>query len=245
MEGAAEIVAWARCGPDAEAVGSSGGAGSRREASRRAPARRSERTCIRRRGEVPSLQAARRPGGRPPRRARRSGSCKRRRAASAASQGAVRNSHARIVRPPAPAAATGSAGTMRVDAFRIGLDFEPILGHRVIRRSLRLLAAGLLVCGLAVAPAASRSDDAGQGAFRLRVMTLNIFYGATSSICARATGAHGAAAARRRSPRWWRRSGRPEPTSSASKKGRTRPAASPARSAGSRASGRGSFPVTD
>lgn len=47
--------------------------------------------------------------------------------------------------------------------------------HRVISRAARLLAVGLLTCGtLAAASPAAEGD---RGAFRLRVMTLNIFYG--------------------------------------------------------------------
>jgi hypothetical protein len=54
----------------------------------------------------------------------------------------------------------------------------PITGPRVIRRALRLLAAGLLTCA-ALAPAAPAALHEGeQGAVRLRVMTLNVFYGA-------------------------------------------------------------------
>jgi endonuclease/exonuclease/phosphatase family metal-dependent hydrolase len=49
----------------------------------------------------------------------------------------------------------------------------PISGHRVIKGVLVLLAVGLLA---AAGPAAARTDD-GQGGVRLRVMTLNIFYG--------------------------------------------------------------------
>jgi endonuclease/exonuclease/phosphatase family metal-dependent hydrolase len=49
----------------------------------------------------------------------------------------------------------------------------PISGHRVIKGVLGLLAVGLLA---AAGPAAARTDG-GQDGVRLRVMTLNIFYG--------------------------------------------------------------------
>ncbi len=55
--------------------------------------------------------------------------------------------------------------------------FVPIIGHPLIWRGLRLLAVGLLICGTLATSAAARSDDGGQGGVRLRVMTLNIFYG--------------------------------------------------------------------
>ena len=43
---------------------------------------------------------------------------------------------------------------------------------------MRLLAAGLLACGvLAAASPAATDADGGSGAVRLRVLTLNIFYG--------------------------------------------------------------------
>ncbi len=53
----------------------------------------------------------------------------------------------------------------------------PISGHRIIRRSLRLLAVWLLICGTLATSAAARNDDGGQSGVRLRVMTFNIFYG--------------------------------------------------------------------
>ena len=50
----------------------------------------------------------------------------------------------------------------------------PISGHWVIRDVLVLLVVALFG---AAGPAAARTDDGGQGGVRLRVMTLNIFYG--------------------------------------------------------------------
>jgi endonuclease/exonuclease/phosphatase family metal-dependent hydrolase len=53
----------------------------------------------------------------------------------------------------------------------------PITWDRVIWRGLRPLAAGLLVCAALAPPVAARNDEGGEGSVRLRVMTLNIFYG--------------------------------------------------------------------
>jgi len=52
-----------------------------------------------------------------------------------------------------------------------------ITGQRHIRRGLLLLAVGLLIGGVLAAQAHARSDGGSQSGFRLRVMTLNIFYG--------------------------------------------------------------------
>ena len=57
------------------------------------------------------------------------------------------------------------------------LTVVPIPRHRIIRRGLRLLAAWLLICATLASPAAARNDEGEQGGVRLRVMTLNIFYG--------------------------------------------------------------------
>ena len=74
----------------------------------------------------------------------------------------------------------------------------PITAHGVIWRAARLLAVGLVVCGtLATASPAAREGDGGQGSFRLRVMTLNIFYGGdeldlrTGDYCAKRRGCEG------------------------------------------------------
>ena len=56
----------------------------------------------------------------------------------------------------------------------------PISAHPIIRQVRRLMATGLLACGLlaAAAPAPAATDPGqSQGSVRLRVMTLNIFYG--------------------------------------------------------------------
>ncbi|MGH3011691.1 MAG: endonuclease/exonuclease/phosphatase family protein [Gaiellaceae bacterium] len=53
----------------------------------------------------------------------------------------------------------------------------PIPSHRLISRGLRPLAAGLLICATLASPAPARNDVEGEGGVRLRVMTLNIFYG--------------------------------------------------------------------
>jgi endonuclease/exonuclease/phosphatase family metal-dependent hydrolase len=74
---------------------------------------------------------------------------------------------------------------------RAAYGLLPISGHRLIRRAVGLLAVGLLLCG-ALASAASAAPDV-----RLRVMTLNIFYGgdeldlSTGDWCAKRRGCTG------------------------------------------------------
>jgi Endonuclease/Exonuclease/phosphatase family len=53
----------------------------------------------------------------------------------------------------------------------------PITEQRFIRRALRLLAVGLLACGALASAAPAALDEDNSGTVRLRVMTLNIFYG--------------------------------------------------------------------
>jgi endonuclease/exonuclease/phosphatase family metal-dependent hydrolase len=53
----------------------------------------------------------------------------------------------------------------------------PITWDRVIWRGLLPLATGLLICAALAPPLAARNDEGGEGSVRLRVMTLNIFYG--------------------------------------------------------------------
>ena len=74
----------------------------------------------------------------------------------------------------------------------------PITGHTVIRRALRLLVVGLLTTAAFASAAPAALHEGESGSVRLRVMTLNIFYGGdeldlrTGDWCAKRSGCQAA-----------------------------------------------------